>query len=211
MNIAFGWIQLMGPTKTIAMLKRTTLVTVPVVALLLLASCSGGGSADSAGVMAHHAAMMKTDSLNKAQEATTKALYDMINTSGTDGVENLVAADFTDHQADTSLKSTGIQLFKDEVAMFRTAFPDFHQDITGMATNGDRTYVQLHITGTNTGAWGNMPATGKAIDVMGADVIRFANGKAAEHWGYMEDMKMMSQLGLWPPAPAAAPKDMKKK
>ncbi len=155
--------------------------------------------------------MMASDSLNKAQEATTKAVYDMVNAAGTDGREKLVAADFVDHQADTSLKSTGIQLFKDEVAMFRTAFPDFHQEIMGMATNGDRTYVLLHITGTNTGAWGNMPATGKAIDVMGADVSRFVDGKVAEHWGYMEEMKMMGQLGLWPPAPAAPAKDAKKK
>ena len=58
------------------------------------------------------------------------------------------------------------------------------------------------------------PTPGKlavqAIDVMGADVVRFVDGKVAEHWGYMEEMKMMGQLGLWPPAPAAAPKSMKK-
>ncbi|MFZ1618850.1 MAG: ester cyclase [Flavobacteriales bacterium] len=193
------------------MLERKTIFTAPFAALLLFASCTGGNTtSQNTELLAHHTAMMKTDSLNKAQETTAKAIYDMVNASGTADIENLVAPDFTDHQADTSLKSTGIQLFKDEVAMFRTAFPDFHQDIMGMATNGDRTYVLLHITGTNTGAWGNMPATGKAIDVMGADVIRFANGKAAEHWGYMEEMKVMAQLGLWP-AVAAPAKDAKKK
>ena len=194
------------------MLKRTTFATAPVIALLLLASCSGGDHAKMDELTAHHKAMMAADSLNKAQEATAKAVYDMINTSGTDGVEKLVAADFTDHQADTSLKSTGLQLFKDELAMYRTAFPDFHQDIMGMATNGDRTYVLLHITGTNSGPWGTtMPATGKKMDVMGADVLRFADGKVAEHWGYMEEMKMMGQLGLWPPAATEPAKDAKKK
>lgn len=193
------------------MFKRTLFATAPFVSLLILASCSGGDHAKVDELMAHNKAMMAADSLNKVQEVNTKAVYDMINAGGTDGIEKLVAADFTDHQADTSLKSTGIQLFKDEVAMYRTAFPDFHQDIMGMATNGDRTYVLLHITGTNTGAWGNMPATGKAIDVMGADVVRFTDGKVAEHWGYMEEMKMMGQLGLWPPAAAEPAKDVKKK
>ena len=59
--------------------------------------------------------------------------------------------------------------------------------------------------GTNTGPWGEMPATGKVMDVMGCDVMRFENGKAAEHWGYMEEAKMMMQLGLMPP-PAAPEK-----
>jgi predicted ester cyclase len=211
MNIAFVRIQPTGTTKTTSMLKRTFFITAPVAALLLLASCSGGDHAKTDEMMAHNKAMMAADSLTKAQEATTKALYDLINTTSSDGIEKLVTDDFVDHQMDTSIKSTGIQALKDEMAMYFTAFPDFHQDIMGMATNGDRTYVVLHITGTNKGPWGStMPATGKAIDVMGADVVRFVDGKVAEHWGYMEEMKMMGQLGLWPPAPAAAPKSMKK-
>lgn len=193
------------------MLNRKTFGTLPLVALLVLASCAGGDHAKMDEMMAHHTTMMKADSLNKAQEATTKAVFDMVNSGNTEGIEDLIAADFIDHQADTSLKSTGIQLFKDELAMYRTTFPDFHQDIAGMATNGDRTYIQLHIKGTNTGPWGSMPPTGKTIDVMGADVVRFANGKIAEHWGYMEELKMMSQLGIWPPAPAAPAKAAKKK
>ena len=28
------------------------------------------------------------------------------------------------------------------------------------------------------------------------DVLRFENGKVVEHWGYMEEMKMMEQLGM---------------
>ena len=48
----------------------------------------------------------------------------------------------------------------------------------------------------------------QTLDVMGCDVFRFENGKAAEHWGYMEDMKMMQQLGLMP-APGAVPEKKK--
>lgn len=194
------------------MLKRTTLLAAPVAALLLLASCSGGDHAKMDELMAHHKAMMATDSLTKTQEAAVKGAYDMINTGSMDGAEKYFADDFVDHQQDTSIKATGLAGLKAEMAMYHTAFPDFHQDIVGMASNGDLTYIQLHITGTNSGPWGTMmPATGKKMDVMGVDVLRFVNGKCAEHWGYMEEMKMMSQLGLWPPAPTAPAKDMKKK
>ena len=51
-----------------------------------------------------------------------------------------------------------------------------------------------------------MPATGKTTDVNGVDVFRFQDGKCAEHWGYMEEMKMMTQLGLMPEPGAEAKK-----
>ncbi len=182
--------------------------SVPLAALLLLGACSvNNGNPDPKA--AEHAAMMKADSSMKAQvaaqEATTKAVIDLFNTASTDGVENLLADNFMDHQQDPAVKATGLQGVKEMMAMYHTAFPDFKQEIVSMSTSGDRTFLHLHLTGTNSGPWGAMPATGKKMDVMGADVIRFENGKAAEHWGYMEDMKMMQQLGLMPP-PGEEPK-----
>jgi len=189
------------------MLKRTFLLSIPVAALLL-ASCSGGDHAAADKLMADQKAMLMADSTTKAnvtaQENTTRALLEMLNTPGTDGLETMVTDNFVDHQMPEFITTPGIAGLKEEIALYHTAFPDFKQEITGMATNGDRTYVQLHITGTNTGAWGEMPATGKAFDVMGCDVMRFENGKAAEHWGYMEEAKMMKQLGILP-APGAKP------
>ena len=43
---------------------------------------------------------------------------------------------------------------------------------------------------------GAMQATNKAIDVNGVDIVKFADGKGVEHWGYTEESKMMKQLGL---------------
>lgn len=181
----------------------------PLTAMVLLASCSGAGDGQNNAAAAEHAALMKADSTAKAQvaaqEATAKAIIELFNSSSTDGVENLLADNFVDHQQDPAVKATGLQGVKEMMAMYHNAFPDFKQEIMSMSTSGDRTFLHLRITGTNSGPWGAMPATGKAMDVMGADVIRFENGKAAEHWGYMEEMKMMQQLGLMPP-PGEEPK-----
>ncbi|MBK8498465.1 MAG: ester cyclase [Flavobacteriales bacterium] len=104
------------------------------------------------------------------------------------------------------MTSTGIQALRDILAMYRTSMPDVHQEWLHASTHGDRTYIHYRMTGTNTGAYGDMPPTGMAVDVMGVDILRFQDGKAAEHWGYMEDMKMMTQLGLMPPPDAEAKK-----
>lgn len=132
------------------------------------------------------------------QEQAARQLYNMFNTGKLDGIEKLCAADFKSHQMHPAITTTGLQGIRDMLAIYFTAVPDFHQEILGISTSGDRTYLHLRITGTNSGAWPDMPATGKAIDVQGVDIVRFANGKAVEHWGYMEEVKMMEQLGLMP-------------
>lgn len=181
---------------------RTLLSSLPLAGILLFTACESAEhehAEHNDPMAAMHADMMKADSAAQAQEATTRAIIELFNTASTDGVENMMTTDFVDHQMDPAITTTGLQGVKDMMAMFHTAFPDFKQEILGMATKGDRTYVHIHITGTNSGPWGEMPATGKVMDVMGCDVIRFVDGKAAEHWGYMEEAKMMTQLGLMPP------------
>lgn len=161
-------------------------------------------------MMDQHLAMMKADSAAKAsaaaQEATVKAIFDAINNGKVDEFDNLMAENMIENQKDPSITSTGRQGAKDMINMVRTAYPDYKQEILALSTSGDRTYIHLRMTGTNTGPWGEMPATGKAMDVMGVDVIRFENGVAAEHWGYMEEVKMMTQLGMMPGSGAEAKK-----
>jgi steroid delta-isomerase-like uncharacterized protein len=184
---------------------RISLTAWPLATLLLLAAC-GGPAPEPMG--SDHSSMQKADSAAKAQttaqEAIALSVFEMFNTGNTDGIENIVADDFVDHQKDPSITSTGIQMVKDMLTLYRTSMPDLKQEVLHMATVGDRTYIHLRMTGTNTGAWGDMPPTGKAMDVLGVDIIRFANGKAAEHWGYVEEMKMMQQLGLMPEPGAEA-------
>ena len=161
-------------------------------------------------ITAQQKATLAADSATKAnaaaQEAATRRMYDMFNTGNLDSLANYMGADVLDHQMDPSIKSTGLQAVRNLVAMYRTAMPDFHQEILAISTTGDRTWLQLRLTGTNTGPLGATPATGKAVDVMGIDMLRFEHGKAVEHWGYMEEMKMMQQLGLMPTADTAAKK-----
>lgn len=175
--------------------------------MALFAACSApGDQVLSAEQKTALAADSTTKAQTHAQEAAVRSLYDMFNTGKLDNIEAFCAPDFHSHQMDPSVTTTGLQSVRDMLNMYRTALPDFHQEILGISTTGDRTYLHLHITGTNSGPWPSGPATGKGIDVQGVDIVRFENGKAVEHWGFMEEMKMMQQLGLMP-APADAAKN----
>jgi hypothetical protein len=44
-----------------------------------------------------------------------------------------------------------------------------------------------------------VPATGKAVDILVIDIMRFdAAGLVCEHWGLSDTMTMMQQLGVVP-------------
>jgi len=55
-----------------------------------------------------------------------------------------------------------------------------------------------NLTGTNSGSFAGMPPTGKRVTVSYIDMVRFADGKLAEHWGQMDQLGMMQQLGVIP-------------
>jgi predicted ester cyclase len=43
-----------------------------------------------------------------------------------------------------------------------------------------------------------VPATGKRIEVAGYDLVRIRDGQVTEHWGLLDALAMMQQLGAIP-------------
>ena len=56
----------------------------------------------------------------------------------------------------------------------------------------------MNWTGTSDGSIPDMPAG--PIDMNGVEVVRFKDGKAVEHWGFMQPADMMKMMAPPPPA-----------
>jgi steroid delta-isomerase-like uncharacterized protein len=152
-------------------------------------------------MIAEHKAMMSADSAKQASmeqmKQTAQRFLDLWFTGNTDGIEEIVVENFVSHMSMPGVSSTGIQQLKDLVAKSSTAFTANKTEDMHMIAEGDRVVMHYRWKGVNTGSMDEgMPATNKAIDVHTVDVLRFENGKVAEHWGYMEEFKMMEQLGM---------------
>jgi steroid delta-isomerase-like uncharacterized protein len=135
--------------------------------------------------------------------ATVRRLYDLINAGDIDGFGSVLAADFVEHEVTPGLEPTksGVKEF---FRMQRTAFPDLHMAVEDAFASGDKAVARVRYTGTNHGAFMGMPATGKAADVQLIDLFRFGDdGLVHEHWGVVDLMTMMQQLGVVPAGPAA--------
>jgi steroid delta-isomerase-like uncharacterized protein len=131
-------------------------------------------------------------------EATMRRLYDLINAGDVDGFSGVMADDFVEHEASPGLDPTreGVMEF---FRMYLAAFPDLRFDVEDMLSSGDKVVARVRATGTNDGEFMGMPATGKRVDVQLIDIVRFGDdGLAHEHWGVVDSLSMMQQLGVAP-------------
>jgi steroid delta-isomerase-like uncharacterized protein len=135
--------------------------------------------------------------------ATVRRVYDLIGAGDIDGFGRHLADDFVDHEELPGLAPTKdgvLAFFKMQLA----AFPDARMDVQDIVASGDKVVARVRYTGTNEGPFMGAPATGKSVDVQLIDIFRFGDdGLAHEHWGVMDQLTMMQQLGLAPAGPPA--------
>ena len=88
--------------------------------------------------------------------------------------------------------------------MYRAAFPDLRMEVEDVIASGDKVVVRARATGTHKGEFMGMPATNKSIDAQLIDIMGMgADGLCHEHWGVVDQLAMMQQLGVVPAGPAA--------
>ncbi len=139
-----------------------------------------------------------------SMRAAGKAIYAAMEAGNADEAGKYMSEDMKENTPSPGQKP-GLAGFKEWVVANKAAFPDLKFVIEDMRVDGDMAFARVRMQGTNTGSMMGMPATGKKVDVMFIDMVRWSNGKFVEHWGYGEEMKMMTQLGLMPPMGEAPP------
>jgi steroid delta-isomerase-like uncharacterized protein len=130
--------------------------------------------------------------------ATARRLYELLNAGDVDGFGDLLADDFIEHE-----EIPGLAPSKDGVKTFFrmqiAAFPDLRLAVEDVVADGAKLVARVRYTGTQQGEFQGMPATGKAVDVQLIDIFAFADdGRVREHWGVIDLMAMMQQLGVVP-------------
>ena len=135
--------------------------------------------------------------MSEQNKATFIAICDIFNHGSLSKVDALMTNDMIDHDLPPGIDQ-GIAGFKQLVAMYRAAFPDLRSDVKQIIAEGDLVAVRLVSRGTHTGPLMGISATGKKIDIQEFHIGRFVEGKCVEHWGLVDMMTMMQQLGVMP-------------
>jgi steroid delta-isomerase-like uncharacterized protein len=132
-------------------------------------------------------------------KALVRRLVDEIfNRGNADLVDELMAPDFVEHEELPPGMPSGRDGVKQMTVMLRSAFPDFKATIDDMLAEGDKVVLRMNWTGTQRGEFMGIPASGRGMSIGVIDIIRVAGGKCVEHWGQMDMMGLMMQLGALP-------------
>jgi predicted ester cyclase len=80
--------------------------------------------------------------------------------------------------------------------MFHSAFADFRVDVLEQLAEGDKVMTYKVFSGTHTGEFQGIPPTGRTVrfDVM--DIVRLDGGQIIEHWGVVDQLGLLRQLGV---------------
>ena len=125
-------------------------------------------------------------------------IEEVINQNNLSLGEQLMAADIIEHEELPPGIPTGIEGTKIMFSMLHNAFPDFKATINDLIAEDDKVVVFMTWTGTQHGEWMGLPPSGKPMSINVMDIFRVADGKLVEHWGMMDSMAMMQQLGALP-------------
>ena len=79
------------------------------------------------------------------------------------------------------------------------SFPDLQVKTEDLIAEDDKVVERWTISGSFNGAsFFGAPPNGKKFSVSGVSIYRIANGRIVEHWGEMDNLDLMQQLGMLP-------------
>ncbi len=79
---------------------------------------------------------------------------------------------------------------------WRRMAPDLQMKVLRLVADCDHVAAHFEGTGTNTGEWNGIPATGRALRVRGMTIFRLVDGRIIEEWTSFDQYALLQQLGL---------------
>jgi predicted ester cyclase len=119
-------------------------------------------------------------------------------------IDEIVAPEIVDHGTPPPGMPPGREGLKAIARAMRAAFPDLKNTVDLQVAEGDLVAGKITYTGTMKGDLFGMKATGKQATWTESHFVRVKNGKVTEHWGDIDQLSMLRQLGLAPAPPATA-------
>ena len=107
-------------------------------------------------------------------KTTVHRLFDEIwNGRQFEAIDELYASDFVADYRPYAPLRVGRDAVRDMVERAYLTCPDYHEELLAMVAEGDTVAVHLRISGTQLGAWGPIPPTGKRLefDQSGLDAV----------------------------------------
>ncbi len=131
-------------------------------------------------------------------------MVDAYNAAIKSGDPKDLLAFYSPDYVDANTGKPGTDNVTASLTTFAKAFPDGQLTIVDIVAEGDKVAVHTTFTGTNSGPFATLPATGKPVKFEGVDFYTFKDGKIVSDYSYGQTFELMQQLGFQFTPPAAA-------
>ena len=128
------------------------------------------------------------------------AVSDAFDTGDISRIDSVVASDFVDHRPTGDV--TSADSLKAMITQMKNA-GTMKSEIKKEFADDEYVMAWMRWTGTSNGSVPEMPAG--PVDMNGVEVVRFRDGKAIEHWAFMDAREMMKMMGGGQQMPPSSP------
>ena len=112
-------------------------------------------------------------------------------------IDQLYAPNYVDRTPQAAFAPT-LDGLKKAVTALKVGFPDLRYTLDESIYAGDKLVHRVTARGTMTGEFNGMPATGKSATWTEIHIGRLVDGRIVEHWGVVDQLSMLVQLGVIP-------------
>jgi predicted ester cyclase len=146
---------------------------------------------------------MPTTAKLESNKATVRLMLQELSQGNVGGFTERLSANYVRH---CQAMPPGMQELHGREAMRqwldanRVTFPDYHEEIESLVAEGDMVAWRSRGTGTQRGALGPFPPTGKRMEISIIGMHRFEGGLVVETWTSWDNVAALMQLGLLPGA-----------
>jgi len=126
--------------------------------------------------------------------------YDLVNAKDFAAFDQLVHADYVDHDPAPG-QPPGIAGLQMMYGAFAAAFPDIRHSLEDLVAEDDLVVARGTVDGTNSGPFMGIPATGRPMRWTATRMFRIRDRWIVEGWLNMDMVGLLVQMGVVPPPP----------
>ena len=136
-------------------------------------------------------------SIESNKAIARRIVKEVLEAGRTDTIEELFTPDFYSHAWGT-LYGEGIDSVRGIVEFTKRAFANVRCEIIDVIAEEDRAATFYTYYAEQVGDMFGQPSTGRSFKEPIVHILRFEDGKVAEHWRVENELSMLKQLGVWP-------------
>ena len=128
-----------------------------------------------------------------------RALEELYTGADLTALEELIHAEFVDHEPAHGDQPTGPASVQGTVERLHASFGELRFEIDDELAEGDKVVQRVTMSGRHSGPLMGREPSGKRFAVRHIYIWRIGDGKLIEHWGCRDDLGLLHQIGLLQP------------